>query len=85
MTPAVIAVTITLLLALQPITTDLYLPTLPTIQRDLGASLSATQLTLTLGVGAFSVLLAAVAWTIVQREGDPASLPVAPLATAPIR
>ena len=46
MTPAVVVMTITLLLSLQPITTDLYLPALPTLQLDLGASLSATQLTL---------------------------------------
>lgn len=46
MTPAVIVLTITLLLALQPITTDLYLPALPTLQRELGASGGATQATL---------------------------------------
>jgi DHA1 family bicyclomycin/chloramphenicol resistance-like MFS transporter len=46
MTPAVVVMTITLLLALQPITTDLYLPALPTLQRELGASVGATQATL---------------------------------------
>ncbi|MDE2626905.1 MAG: Bcr/CflA family efflux MFS transporter [Burkholderiales bacterium] len=46
MSPAVVVVTLTLLLALQPITTDLYLPTLPTLQLELGASIGATQLTL---------------------------------------
>jgi len=46
MTPAVIVLTITLLLSIQPISTDLYLPALPTLQRELGASLAATQLTL---------------------------------------
>jgi MFS transporter, DHA1 family, multidrug resistance protein len=46
MTPAVVVLTITLLLALQPITTDLYLPALPTLQKALGAGLGATQLTL---------------------------------------
>ena len=46
MTPAVVVLTITLLLSLQPITTDVYLPALPTLQRALGASLSATQMTL---------------------------------------
>ena len=46
MTPGVIVLTITLLLALQPVSTDLYLPALPTLQRDLGASIGATQLTL---------------------------------------
>jgi MFS transporter, DHA1 family, multidrug resistance protein len=46
MTPVVVVMTITLLLGLQPITTDLYLPTLPGLQSDLGASVSAVQLTL---------------------------------------
>ncbi len=46
MTPVVVVMTVTLLLGLQPVTTDLYLPTLPTLQRDLGASISAVQLTL---------------------------------------
>ncbi len=41
MSPGVIVLTITLLLALQPITTDLYLPSLPTLQRELGASVLA--------------------------------------------
>ena len=46
MTPAVVVMTITLLLGLQPVTTDLYLPALPTMQRELGATASATQMTL---------------------------------------
>jgi DHA1 family bicyclomycin/chloramphenicol resistance-like MFS transporter len=46
MPPAVIVVALTLLLGIQPITTDLYLPALPTLQRELGASVGATQLTL---------------------------------------
>lgn len=46
MSPAVVVLLLTLLLGIQPITTDLYLPALPTLQRDLGASMSATQLTL---------------------------------------
>ena len=46
MTPAVAVLTLTLLLGIQPITTDLYLPALPTLQHDLGASISAAQLTL---------------------------------------
>ncbi|MBC8056914.1 MAG: multidrug effflux MFS transporter, partial [Rhizobiales bacterium] len=46
MSPGAIVLSITLLLALQPITTDLYLPTLPTLQRELGASIGAVQLTL---------------------------------------
>jgi MFS transporter, DHA1 family, multidrug resistance protein len=46
MGPVVVVLLLTLLLGIQPITTDLYLPALPTLQRDLGASMAATQLTL---------------------------------------
>ena len=46
MSALIVVLTLTLLLGLQPITTDLYLPTLPGLQRDLGASGGATQLTL---------------------------------------
>ena len=46
MAPLVVVMMLTLLLGLQPITTDLYLPALPTLHRALGASLAATQLTL---------------------------------------
>jgi DHA1 family bicyclomycin/chloramphenicol resistance-like MFS transporter len=46
MDAGVVVLILTLLLGLQPITTDLYLPTLPGLQRDLGASIGATQLTL---------------------------------------
>ena len=46
MTPAVVVMTLTLLLGIQPISTDLYLPALPTLQHELGASRAATQLTL---------------------------------------
>lgn len=46
MSAAVVVLLLTLLLGIQPITTDLYLPALPTLQRELGASMSATQLTL---------------------------------------
>lgn len=46
MSGATVVLLLTLLLGIQPITTDLYLPTLPTLQRDLGASMAATQLTL---------------------------------------
>jgi DHA1 family bicyclomycin/chloramphenicol resistance-like MFS transporter len=46
MSPATITVLLTLLLGIQPITTDLYLPALPTVQRELGASVGTTQLTL---------------------------------------
>jgi len=46
MSPAAVVLLLTLLLGIQPITTDLYLPALPTLQRELSASMSATQLTL---------------------------------------
>lgn len=46
MSPGVVVVLLTLLLGVQPITTDLYLPALPTLRADLGASMSASQLTL---------------------------------------
>ena len=37
----------------------------------LGRSLNGTVLPLTLGVAAFSIAVASVAWTLVQRHGDP--------------
>ena len=46
MPAAVVVAILTLLLGIQPVTTDLYLPALPTLQRDLGASVGAAQLTL---------------------------------------
>ncbi len=46
MPAAVVVIVLTLLLGLQPVTTDLYLPALPTLQRELGASVAAAQLTL---------------------------------------
>ena len=46
MHPGVVVLLLTLLLGILPITTDLYLPALPTLQRDLGAGMGATQLTL---------------------------------------
>src|SRR6187200_1481822 len=46
MSPATVVVLLTLLLGIQPITTDLYLPALPTVQASLGASIAAAQLTL---------------------------------------
>ena len=39
----------------------------------LGHTLAHSVLPLTLGVGAFSIVLAWIAWTRVQRDGDPAS------------
>ena len=46
MAPAVVVMMLTLLLGIQPITTDLYLPALPMLQRALGASIAGTQATL---------------------------------------
>ena len=37
----------------------------------LGRSLNGTVFPLTLGIAAFSVAVATVAWTLVQRHGDP--------------
>ena len=37
----------------------------------LGLTLDATVYPLTLGIGAFSVAVAAVAWMLVQRHGEP--------------
>lgn len=51
----VIVVALSLLLGLQPITTDLYLPALPQMQRALGVSPSASQLTLSVLVLAFGI------------------------------
>lgn len=53
--PAVIITTLALLLGIQPVTTDLYLPALPALTRDLGAPLSGAQLTLTALLLAFGV------------------------------
>ncbi len=46
MTAATVVVLLTLLLGIQPVTTDLYLPALPTLQLDLDTSIAAAQLTL---------------------------------------
>jgi DHA1 family bicyclomycin/chloramphenicol resistance-like MFS transporter len=46
MSAGVVALLLTLLMGIQPVTTDLYLPALPTLQRELGASTQAGQLTL---------------------------------------
>ncbi len=47
MPAALIVVMLALLLGVQPITTDLYLPALPALQGQLGASMAQSQLTLT--------------------------------------
>jgi DHA1 family bicyclomycin/chloramphenicol resistance-like MFS transporter len=55
LTPAAAVVLLTLLLGVQPIATDLYLPALPTLQRALGAGIGAVQLTLSALVIAFGI------------------------------
>ena len=47
MSAAQVVLVLSLLLGLQPITTDLYLPALPGLTQDLGASMAQAQLTLT--------------------------------------
>lgn len=47
MSPALVVLVLSLLLGLQPVTTDLYLPALPGMTQDLGASMAQAQLTLT--------------------------------------
>ena len=47
MHPALIIVLLAMLLGIQPITTDLYLPALPALTHELGASMAQAQLTLT--------------------------------------
>jgi DHA1 family bicyclomycin/chloramphenicol resistance-like MFS transporter len=68
MSPAVVVVMLTLLLGIQPITTDLYLPALPTLQRELGASVNAAQLTLSVLVGCFG-LAQLVCGPLADRHG----------------
>ena len=46
MQPAIVVTMLALLLGIQPVTTDLYLPALPSIRTELGASMAQTQLTL---------------------------------------
>ena len=45
MSPALVVVLLALLLGIQPITTDVYLPALPSLQQDLDASMAQVQLT----------------------------------------
>lgn len=53
MSHALAAVVMALLLGLQPVTTDLYLPALPLLARELAAPMSAAQLTMSLVLLAF--------------------------------
>lgn len=55
MSSALIVLVLSLLLGLQPITTDLYLPALPGLTRDLGASMAQAQLTLSALLLAFGL------------------------------
>jgi DHA1 family bicyclomycin/chloramphenicol resistance-like MFS transporter len=50
-----VAWALALLLGLQPVTTDIYLPTLPQLTRDLGATLAGAQLTMSALILAFGV------------------------------
>lgn len=55
MSTARVALALALFMGLQPITTDLYLPALPAIRRELGASMHAVQMTLAALILAFGV------------------------------
>lgn len=55
MTPGVVVLTLSLLLGIQPIATDLYLPALPAITDVMGAQMQQAQLTLTALLLAFGV------------------------------
>jgi MFS transporter, DHA1 family, multidrug resistance protein len=47
MTPVLVVLLLSLLLGIQPVTTDLYLPAMPSLTEGFGASISQAQLTLT--------------------------------------
>ena len=71
-----VAVALSLLLGLQPVTTDVYLPALPMLTRALGASMSSAQLTMSSLILAFG--LAQMFWgPVADRVGR---LPVLPAA-----
>lgn len=55
MPAALIVLTLALLLGIQPITTDLYLPALPGLTQELGATMAQAQLTLTALLLAFGI------------------------------
>ncbi len=55
MTPALIVLVLALLLGIQPVTTDLYLPALPSLTEGFGATVSQAQLTLTTLLLAFGI------------------------------
>ena len=55
MSPGLVVVVLALLLGIQPVTTDLYLPALPALTEGFGAPVSQAQLTLTLLLLAFGL------------------------------
>ena len=55
MTPGLVVLVLSLLLGIQPVTTDLYLPVLPALTEGFGAAVSQAQLTLTTLLLAFGV------------------------------
>jgi DHA1 family bicyclomycin/chloramphenicol resistance-like MFS transporter len=55
MSPNLVVLCLALLLGLQPVTTDLYLPALPDLSQELGASMGQTQLTLSALLLAFGI------------------------------
>ncbi len=66
--PATAATALALLLGLQPVATDLYLPALPTLTRELAAPMSASQLTMSALILAFG--LAQLVWgPVADRYG----------------
>lgn len=68
MSPAVVVLALALLLGIQPITTDLYLPALPQLAADFGAPMTATQLTLSALIATFG--LGQLAWgPVADRVG----------------
>jgi DHA1 family bicyclomycin/chloramphenicol resistance-like MFS transporter len=65
---ATVAIALALLLGLQPVTTDLYLPALPSLARALAAPMSAVQLTMSALILAFG--LAQLVWgPVADRVG----------------
>ncbi len=55
MAPALVVLVLSLLLGLQPVTTDLYLPALPALTESFGANMAQAQLTLTALMLAFGI------------------------------
>ncbi len=55
MSPNFVVLCLALLLGLQPVTTDLYLPALPDLSKELGADMGQTQLTLSALLLAFGI------------------------------